>query len=57
MCVRCWEEGLFVNPILSPAVELGNALLRLSRMATHAEDEIHKAMDILVKVGREVGVI
>ncbi len=57
MCVRCWEEGVFVNPIVSPAVEPGNALLRLSLMATHTEDEIHKAMDILTKVGKELGVI
>jgi 8-amino-7-oxononanoate synthase len=57
MCVRCWEEGVFVNPIVSPAVEQGNALLRLSLMATHTEDEIHKAMDILTKVGREQGII
>ena len=57
MCMRCWEEGVFVNPIVSPAVEPGNALLRLSLMATHTEDEIHKAMDILVRVGKELGVI
>jgi 8-amino-7-oxononanoate synthase len=57
MCVRCWEEGVFVNPIVSPAVEPGNALLRLSLMATHTEDEIHKAMDIMTSVGRELGII
>jgi len=57
MCIRCWEEGVFVNPIVSPAVEPGNALLRLSLMATHTEDEIHKAMDIMTKVGKELGVI
>jgi 8-amino-7-oxononanoate synthase len=57
MCVRCWEEGVFVNPIVSPAVDHGNALLRLSLMATHTEDEIHKAMDILTSVGKELGVV
>jgi 7-keto-8-aminopelargonate synthetase-like enzyme len=57
MCVRCWEEGVFVNPIVSPAVDPGNALLRLSLMATHTEDEIHKAMDILSSVGEELGVV
>jgi len=57
MCVRCWEEGVFVNPIVSPAVEPGNALLRLSLMATHTEDEIHKSMDILTSVGKELGVV
>ncbi len=57
MCVRCWEAGVFVNPIVSPAVEPGNALLRLSLMATHTEDEIHKSMDILTSVGKELGVV
>ena len=57
MCVQCWEEGVFVNPIVSPAVEPGNALLRLSLMATHTEDEIHKSMDILTSVGKKLGVI
>lgn len=57
MCVQCWEEGVFVNPIVSPAVDPGNALLRLSLMATHTEDEIHKAMDVLTGVGKKLGVI
>ncbi|MBU2501371.1 aminotransferase class I/II-fold pyridoxal phosphate-dependent enzyme [bacterium] len=57
MCRRLIDEGVFVNPVVSPAVEQGNALIRLSLMATHTEDEIHKAMDIMVKVGRELGII
>ncbi|RKZ12803.1 8-amino-7-oxononanoate synthase, partial [bacterium] len=56
-CRRLIDEGVFVNPVVSPAVDKGAALLRLSLMATHTEDEIHKAMDIMVKVGRELGVI
>ncbi len=56
-CRRLIDEGVFVNPVISPAVEPGNALIRLSLMATHTEDEIHQAMDIMVKVGRELGVI
>lgn len=57
MCRRLIDEGVFVNPVVSPAVEPGNALIRLSLMATHTEDEIHKAMDIMVKVGKELGVV
>ena len=57
MCRRLIDEGVFVNPVVSPAVEQGNALIRLSLMATHTEDEIHKAMDIMVKVGRELGIV
>lgn len=57
MCSRLAEEGVFVNPVISPAVEKGNALIRLSLMATHTEDEIHKAMDIMARVGRELGIV
>ena len=57
MCRRLIDEGVFVNPVVSPAVEQGNALIRLSLMATHTEDEIHQAMDIMAKVGRELGII
>lgn len=57
MCRRLFEEGVFVNPIISPAVEKGNALIRLSLMATHTEDQVHMAMDKMVKVGRELGVV
>lgn len=57
MCHRLFEEGVFVNSVVSPAVERGDALIRLSLMATHTEDEVHRAMDILTRVGRELGVI
>lgn len=57
MCRRLIDEGVFVNPVVSPAVEPGNALIRLSLMATHTEDEIHQAMDIMVKVAKELQII
>jgi len=57
MCRQLADEGVFVNPVVSPAVEPGNALIRLSLMATHTDDEINKAMDIMVGVGRKLGVI
>jgi 8-amino-7-oxononanoate synthase len=57
MCHRLFEEGVFVNSVISPAVQQGDALIRLSLMATHTEDEVHRAMDIMTSVGRELGVI
>jgi 8-amino-7-oxononanoate synthase len=57
MCHRLFEEGVFVNSVISPAVQQGDALIRLSLMATHTEDEVHRAMDIMTRVGRELGVI
>ena len=57
LCRRLIDQGVFVNPVVSPAVEPGNALIRLSLMATHTEDEINKAMDIMERVARELGII
>ena len=39
MCRRLIDEGVFVNPVVSPAVDQGNALIRLCLMATHTEDD------------------
>jgi 8-amino-7-oxononanoate synthase len=57
MCKRLNEEGIFVNPIASPAVPVGQELLRLSLMATHTDAQIDFALEKMAKVGRELGVI
>lgn len=57
MCKRLDEEGLFVNPVTSPAVPVGHELIRLSLMATHTDAQIDFALDKLAKVGKELGVI
>jgi 8-amino-7-oxononanoate synthase len=57
MSKRLQEEGVFVNPVVSPATPKGRALLRTSYMATHTEDHLSRALDALKKVGQEFGVI
>ena len=57
MCMRLEEEGLFVNPIIPPAVAPNETLLRLSLMATHTPDQIDFALSKMDKVGRELGVL
>ncbi len=57
MCKRLEEEGLFVNPVVPPAVGPNEALLRVSLMATHTEAQIEFALEKLGKVGRELGVL
>jgi 8-amino-7-oxononanoate synthase len=57
MSKRLQEEGVFVNPVVSPATPKGRALLRTSYMATHTEEQLSRALDALKKVGREFGVI
>jgi 8-amino-7-oxononanoate synthase len=57
MCRALQDEGVFVNPVITPAVEIGRALLRVSLMATHSFEQIDRALDKFEKVGRRLGVI
>jgi len=57
MSFRLQEEGVFANPVVSPAVPEGRALMRTSYMATHTRDHLDRALDAVRKVGREMGII
>ncbi|MCX7872071.1 MAG: pyridoxal phosphate-dependent aminotransferase family protein [Verrucomicrobiae bacterium] len=54
---RLQEEGVFVNPVVSPAVPPGQELIRISLMATHTDVQIDFALEKLGKVGKELGII
>jgi 8-amino-7-oxononanoate synthase len=56
-CKRLQEEGLFVNPVVSPAVAPGSEMIRLSLMATHTDKQVDFALDKLGKVGKELDLI
>lgn len=56
-CKRLEQEGVFVNPVVSPGVPPGQELLRISLMATHTDNQIDFALEKLGKVGRELGVL
>src|ERR1700754_1800554 len=50
------EAGIFVNPVVSPAVPSDSSLLRFSLMATHTFEQIDEAIDKIAKAFKEVGV-
>ena len=52
-----FDEGVFVNPVLSPAVPVGQELLRTSYMASHTDEQIDRALEIYRKVGKKLGLI
>jgi len=54
---RLQDEGVFVNPVVAPAVPPGRALIRTSYMATHTREHLERALAAFAKVGREVGLI
>ena len=57
MCKLLFENGVFVNAVISPAVPPGRELLRTSYMATHTEEQLDKVLGAFEKVGRQLGVI
>ncbi len=44
------KEGIFVNPVTSPAVPKNQEMLRISLMATHTEPILLQALDIFKKI-------
>ena len=52
-----FANGVFVNPVISPAVPQGMQLLRTSYMATHTDEQIERVLETYKKVGREIGII
>jgi 8-amino-7-oxononanoate synthase len=57
MCKLLFENGIFVNPVVSPAVPPGRELLRTSYMATHTEEQLDKVLAAFEKVGRQLYLI
>ncbi len=52
-----FDEGLFVNPVVSPAVPPNQTLVRLSLMASHTFKQIDFALEKLYEVGKALEVI
>ena len=57
MAKRLQEEGVFVNPVMTPAVPAGHGVIRTSYMATHKREHLDQALGALAKVGGELSII
>lgn len=51
------DNGVFVNPIISPATPPGRQLLRTSYMATHTDEQLDQVLSIFEKVGKQLEII
>lgn len=58
---NCWrrlfDEGVFTNVAISPAVPVGNELLRTSYVATHTDEQLDFVLEKFEMVGKELGII
>jgi 8-amino-7-oxononanoate synthase len=52
-----FDAGVYTNPVISPAVPEGQALLRTSYMATHTDEQLDAVLEAFAVVGRELGAI
>ena len=52
-----FDAGIFVNPVVPPAVPPDQTLIRTSFMATHTDPQLDFALETFEKVGKELGII
>ena len=49
-CKLLLEKGVYVNPVISPAVPVGQSILRTSFTATHTKEQMDEALDKIKEV-------
>jgi len=52
-----YDNGIFSNPVITPAVPPGHGRIRTSYMATHTEAELDHVLQVFGRIGREFGLI
>ena len=51
------ENGIYTNPVISPASPPGMQLIRTSYIATHENKHLDKILEVFEKVGKEFGLL
>ncbi|MFT5071780.1 MAG: 8-amino-7-oxononanoate synthase, partial [Chitinophagales bacterium] len=52
-----YDEGVFVNAFISPAIPPGMQMLRTSYMATHEPEHLEYIVSTFKKIGKKIGLI
>ena len=50
-------DGVFVNPVVSPAVPKEDCLIRYSLMATHKKEQVEISIDKITKAAKKLGIL
>jgi 8-amino-7-oxononanoate synthase len=51
------KDGIFVNPVVSPAVPKEDCLIRYSLMATHTKEQVDISIEKITRAARALGVL
>ncbi|MFV0390500.1 MAG: serine palmitoyltransferase [Paludibacteraceae bacterium] len=54
---RLMDDGVFVNPVVTPAVSPEDTLIRYSLMATHTFEQVDESIEKITKAARQLGII
>ena len=57
LCNRLLDDGVFITPVIAPAVPDEDALIRFALMATHTFDQVDEAVEKIIKAFKDAGVI
>lgn len=52
-----YQEGVFITPVIAPAVPESDVLIRFALMATHQRSHVDEAVEKLTRIFRNLGVI
>ncbi len=52
-----FQNGVFTNPVIAPAVPANTSRIRTSVMATHTDDQLDRVLTIFKETGKEMGLI
>ena len=51
------EDGIFVNPVVSPGVPKEDSLIRNSLMATHTKEQVEISIEKITKAAKAMGIL
>ncbi len=51
------DEGIFVNPVVSPAVPSSSSLIRFTVMCTHSKEQIDRAISTTARLAHKLGIL
>lgn len=54
---KMFERGVYVNPVISPAVPPNRSLIRTSFMATHSDEDLKIILEVAGEEARKLGII
>jgi len=52
-----FENGVYTNPVIPPAVPPNLSLLRTSYIATHTDEQLEEVLEIMARVGKALDII